>query len=94
MRWKVEVSPQDVARFRRECLDPVLEQLCWWWESVTGQFHPQEYGRCPPLHWRHPFGVYNVLDEGGSSDLDEYLHSGSTAGLTRADTLFPELGGG
>jgi hypothetical protein len=44
-----------------------------------------------PVHWRHPFGVYDALNEGGSSDLDEYLETGSTVGLERASTLFPEL---
>lgn len=43
------------------------------------------------IHWRHPFGVYNILDEGGASDLDEYLNSGSEVGLKRTDDLFPEL---
>lgn len=97
-RWKVEVSPEDVQRFRRECLDPILEQLCDWWEYVqstrfladslwTGRT-ANEPNR---LHWRHPFGVWNVLDEGGSSDVDEYLASGSEAGLARITNLFPEL---
>ncbi len=27
MRWQVLVSPADIQRFRRECLDPILEQL-------------------------------------------------------------------
>ncbi len=101
MRWKVEVTPGDVARFRRECLDPILEQLCDWWEYTT--LGPVVYaseladrlarGYEPEPSWRHPFGVYNVLDEGGISDLDEYLASGSTLGLSRATTLFPELEG-
>ncbi len=36
-------------------------------------------------------GISNVLDEGGSSDLDEYLLTGSEAGLERTNNLFPEL---
>lgn len=35
--------------------------------------------------WSH------VLDEGGSSDLDDYLSTGSEAGLRRVDELYPEL---
>lgn len=42
-RWRVEVSQQDVAKFKRECLDPVLENLCddyeWWewcWTNQAG----------------------------------------------------------
>jgi hypothetical protein len=42
-------------------------------------------------HWQHPFGVYNVLDEGGSSDLDNYLESGTEIGLARTTNLYPEL---
>ena len=92
MRWKVELTPGDVSKFRRECLDPILEQLCDWWEWVRD--HPLPFGPRidgSVIHWRHPFGVYNVLDEGGSTDLDEYLASGSEVGLQRTDNLFPEL---
>lgn len=89
MRWKVEVTPGDVKRFQTDCLDPMLENLCWWYEEVSGKPHGK--AKFPPTHWRHPFGVRNVLDEGGSSDLDNYLDSGSTVGLRKVDNLFPEL---
>lgn len=99
MRWKVDVSADDVAKFRRECLDPILEQMCAWYEWVTyidniwsnngdnstGPKHPTLN------HWRHPFGVKNSIDEYGYSDLDEYLATGSEVGLRRVDTLFTEL---
>lgn len=92
MRWQVEVTPDDLTRFRRECLDPILEQLCDWYEWITG---PNRDIQGPfvgsSVHWRHPFGIYNVLDEGGATDLDEYLDSGSTTGLTRVERLFTEL---
>jgi hypothetical protein len=99
MRWRVEVRPADVERFKRECLNPILEQLCDWWSWVEistlrtkgSAFDYDAHHGYGAIHWRHPFGVYNVLDEGGSSDLDEYLESGSEAGLRRATTLFPEL---
>lgn len=96
MRWRVEVSQADMDRFRREFLDPVLEQLCNWWDWVKwtdrNPFESSHPTTDPQnIHWRHPFGVYNVLDEGGSSDLDEYIATGSTVGLTRVDNLFPEL---
>ena len=92
IRWKVEVSTSDVQRFRRECLDPILEQLCSWWEVIVKGADPFDHAwRSAAIHWRHPFGVYNPLNEGGSSELDEHLATGSTAGLTKVDTLFPEL---
>lgn len=110
MRWKVEVYPADVERFRRECLDPILEQLCDWWSwvrlSSQGDNAGIPYGPFSPddgcvnsvdqsvrssIHFRHPFGVYNPMNEGGGSDLDEYLNSGSEVGLRRVDNLFSEL---
>lgn len=98
MRWDVGITPSDILKFRRECLDPILEQLCDWWEHVGtayriygDPFRGSELSR--GLHWRHPYGVFDALNEGGSSDLDEYLETGSTVGLERASTLFPELEG-
>lgn len=99
MRWKTEITEGDVAKFRHECLDPILMQLCDWWEGIVeckeGGYNP--FGVSNPIsdkhgwHYRHPFGVRNIMDEGGSSDLDEYLMTGSTLGLRRVDNLFPEL---
>jgi len=89
MRWRVEVTRQDVERFKRKCLDPWLEMLWDWWEDEAGDplIPPAER----TTHARTPFGIYNVLAEGGSTDLDEYLATGSTVGLVEADALFGEL---
>src|SRR5437868_9833284 len=38
MRWKVEVTPQDIKEFRRKCLDPILEQLCDWWRYIKIEY--------------------------------------------------------
>lgn len=97
MRWRVEISEADLHKFRSECLDPILEQLCEWWDWVSRYSNPfgtkgDKYpNRTNSIHWRHPFGVHNVLDEGGSTDLDNYLATGSELGLTRVETLFNEL---
>ena len=97
MRWRCEVSAGDITRFRREFLDPILEQMCDWWRHVD-KTAPFEIGcdgdlsyPVSALHWRHPFGVYNSLDEGGATEYDAYIESGSTAGLRRAEALFGEL---
>lgn len=103
MRWKCDVSPADVERFRRTCLDPILEQLCDWYEWVTapgdhfGEKSMQILGCDHPIecqnavHFMMPYGVYNPLLEGGTGDVDEYLATGSEAGLRRVTNLFPEL---
>ena len=93
-RWKVDVSKGDIDRFRTRCLDPILELLCDWWNAVKNRpdpFTPGGRGSYNSIHYQYPFGVYNPLLEGGSSDHDEYLESGSEAGLQRTDNLFPEL---
>lgn len=104
MRWKSEVTPQDVAIFRRECLDPILTDLCQWWDKISATHSNISNGHksfsyfdlyssddIQSVHWRAPFGVWNPLMEGGATELDEYLYTGSTAGLQRTDNLFPEL---
>lgn len=90
MRWKVEIISSDLQRFQSQCLNPILEQLCDWWSWCSDS---PNLGRPirSSIHWRHPYGVYNILDEGGSTDLDEYLTSGSEVGLQHVDNLFPEL---
>lgn len=102
LRFEALVSQTDINRFRRECLDPILEQLCDWWDWVKDGKDPFRtedrkgyvYSEdAPPVgvHWRHPFGVYNALDEGGASELDGYMDTGSTVGLDKVTNLFPEL---
>lgn len=93
MRWKVEISSADVDRFKREFLNPILEQLCDWWRWISNDNDPygMDMDTGQTFHWRTPFGIYNVLAEGGASELDEYLATGSDLGLERATTLFREL---
>lgn len=94
MRWKVEVTSGDIETFRRTCLDPILEQLCDWWEWIkpmqemtNDPFRPDPAGS----HWRTPYGVWNSLLEGGSTEIDGYLSSKSEMGLSRTTNLFLEL---
>lgn len=91
-RWKTEITPHDIQRFRTECLDPILENVCCWHDHVSGRIDPTELARgVPPFNWRHPFGAVNTIDEYGASDIDEYLNNGSMTGLRRIDKLFEEL---
>lgn len=87
-RVRSEVSARDVQVFRETCLDPLLEQVCWWYDEITKTRHDFRY---PPLNYRTPFGVFNSLTEGGSTEYDAYLESGSEAGLRRVESLFGEL---
>ena len=86
MRWKVMIGQSDCQRFCDEFLTPILEQLCDWWEALQ-----TEGGNRSKYHYRTPYGIYNPLAEGYMTDVDEYVATGSTAGLQKLETLFPEL---
>lgn len=100
-RWKARVNRQEVDQFRERCFDPLLESLCDWYEWIEAgptndPWSPRilhEGGTPEPnrVHHRHPFGLFNVLDEGGATEYDEHLETGSTVGLVRIDKLFREL---
>lgn len=91
IRFKVEISQKDIDTFKQQFLNPILEQLCDWWEFIsinsTDVFNQTNVGP----HWRHPFGVKNMIDERGRSDYQEYINTGNTVGLQRVKTLFGEL---
>jgi hypothetical protein len=98
-RWVVDITDKDVERFRLQFLTPILEQLCDWWEwlsywssklATNDMGVLAEWSECY-VHWRTPYGFYNVLGEGGSTDMDEYLATGSEIGLERGIPLFNEL---
>lgn len=95
-RWDVVITEMEVHRFQCEFLNPVLTQILDWWEALNlgDPMKPWEYngGIGNRHHFRTPYGLYNVLLEGGSTDLDEYIESGTRVGLTTTQKLFPELG--
>lgn len=89
-RWTVNITRADVDRFRRETLDPVLTRLHYWYLQQTGRAaNVMAPAWC--LHYRHPVGNVNWIDEAGHSDMDQYVTTGSTLGLVRQTELFPEL---
>lgn len=89
MRWRISVTSSDIDRFRKNCLDPILENLCDWYEDIRGR-NAGGY-KVSPSNWVTPFGLYNPVAEGGFSDIDSYLLNGSAVGLRRAMELFQEL---
>lgn len=92
LRFNVEVSAADVKRFQQRSLNPILEQLCDWWDWIGKlQQNPFDTAGSGGIHWQHPFGCANMIDEYGASDLDTYLATGNTVGLQRRVELFEEL---
>lgn len=100
-RFNVGVSQSDITQFKVRVLSPLLEQVCDWYEWVTWSpkiWEPNVSYRGEPdyrqgygLHWQHPFGVVNAVDEYGQTDVDGYMRTGSTVGLQRREKLFEEL---
>lgn len=92
-RIRAEISNHDIDVFRKTCLDPLLETVCWWYESVTKNSYrlPSHHLVERAMNYRTPFGVYSVLEEGGATEYDAYLATGSMAGLKQVEELFTEL---
>lgn len=104
-RWKVEIGQEEIDKYKREFLDPVLMNLTadynWWKVAMERGISPfdhkakmlhEVFGPRFYYHWRLPFGTFNQLTDGnGASDVDQYLEDGSTVGLVKATTLFEEL---
>ncbi len=101
-RWKVDIQPSCITKFKDQVLHPVLENLCddyeWWDICKKSGASPFDYNyRLESFpnhqlrHYRLPFGIYNPMLEGRGSDLDEYMDNGLTTGLVKVTNLFPEL---
>lgn len=98
MRWKVEIYESDLETYKTQVLNPLLEQLCQWWDWVSSPAglenpfaHTSNMNAPYGIHWRLPYGIHSPLLDGGTSELDEYMLTGNTVGLEQSDELFPEL---
>lgn len=95
IRFKVEISQKDIETFKQQFLNPILEQLCDWWQWAGNNPNPfaVSYDGVDNtgLHFRHPFGVKNMIDERGRSDYQSYMETGNEVGLQRVKQLFGEL---
>lgn len=97
-RWVVDVTEEHVDEFRSKILDPQLEMLCDWWDSIQGNlFDPWNIWKEGEVvgrnmnHYQAPWGVYNSMWEGFRGDYFEYLAQGRKSGMRRVKTLYPEL---
>ncbi len=61
------------------------------WNIWDSWLRHDQFPHHHPRHFLLPYGVYNVIAEGGTGELDEYLANGSEMGLSRVTTLFKEL---
>lgn len=85
-RFEIPVAPHELARFEKECLQPLLQQHVNWWKSIENDpFNPwyNKEGKPNHLHFRSPSGIYNPLAEGRNTDLDTFIMTGNSVGLKR-----------
>jgi hypothetical protein len=101
MRLQSRVSEADVLAYRKQFLDPILENLAddaeWFISCLTdGRDHwnymdrAEKFPHHQQRHFRWPFGVWDAIG-GGTTEYDHMLATGSAGGLCRVDKLFPEL---
>lgn len=91
IRFDSQISEYDITRFKRTCLDPVLENLCddyeWWNDCYRSKlssknelYDTTRRSTCFPEHIRRhyilPFGMYHPIAEGKGTYVDEYILSG------------------
>ena len=98
MRWNVEISAKDIENFKVQFLNPVLEQLCIWYDWMQFSKFSDPFGDKMfnsdgtvdaaygiGIHWKSPAADHVT------KDYDAYLETGSTVGLHQVSTLFEEL---
>ena len=93
VRHRVDFAPNDLNNFVQKVLQPLLENVAVWWESIKHDpFHPWTLldGSINPHHYQRPFGVYDTMSK-GKGDYFDYVTRGSRVGLSVQNTLFPEL---
>lgn len=91
MRWNVAIEEKDIRTFETKFLQPVLENLCDWWEDINQRDPFKPFGKGNRTHWVLPYGIYNPIAEGRGSMVDDYIKDGNMVGLVKTKTLFPEL---
>lgn len=92
-RYEVELVRKDIDDFHDKVIAPTLERVAIWWESIKhNPFDPWHLpdGRVNPHHWLRPFGIFDPMSLGRGEYFD-YVTSGSTLGLEKIASPFPEL---
>lgn len=93
-RWEHPLTDNHVEEQLSKNLDPILEQIYDWWESIKrSPFDPwvNEDGEQNLLHWARPFGVYDPMGVKGYGSFFQLFTQGSYHGLTQRDRAFMEL---
>lgn len=92
LQLECEIQEQEISWYESHCLQPMLEDLCEWWDwlNESDPFNPWINGSSH-RHYVMPYGVYNPVAAGKISSVDYYVRDGGRAGLTKDENLFSEL---
>lgn len=89
----VEFGHGDLKRWQQQYLNPILEDVCDWWESIEHDpFNPwvDKDGLPNRKHYPRPFGLYDPFAY-GKGDYFDKVTRGSNVGLQKIESPFPEL---
>ena len=92
-RWVIPFPSGHKEQWRQRTFDPILNDLCNWWESVKHDpFSPWVLKNGEPNfhHWIKPFGVYDSMTT-GTGDFFDYLTRGLSVSVSVGNEPFPEL---
>lgn len=93
------ITTDTVHTFQQQCLNPLLETLCDWWDYMlqcNGQpFGPDMDYVSPeyhdPVHYRTPWGIFNSMFGGFEGPYYDYLSKGHHGSIVTINSLFREL---
>lgn len=107
MRWKVDLTEADLKFWVERTLNPVLERIVTWWESIKhNPFDPwttpapnapwegnaENEDLVPnPHHYERPFGIYDSSQFSARGDFFEPLARNNYFGYYQRSVPFPEL---
>lgn len=99
MRWKVEITKQDLDDFQNKMLNPILYQMITWWDSVKKNpfaphlLHDDDGNPLGPNphHYERPFGCYDGMMHHQRGDYFEIIANGNYHQFHQRQFAFPEL---
>jgi hypothetical protein len=80
MRWRVTFGKNDLDRWVANTLNPLLTQVCLWWDEIKGNPFDPFANPNRVHHFVNPEALYSKY---GRSEFFEYLTRGSMNGLSR-----------
>lgn len=99
MRWKVEITKQDMEDFQTKMLNPILYQMIVWWDSIKKNpfvphlLHDDDGNPIGPNphHYERPFGCYDSAMHSQRGDFFEIIANNNFYQFHQRKHAFMEL---